>query len=116
MKKLFTALIFTLATTVWAGDFEDGLAAYNKGDFTTAASLLQTVAEQGFSTAQVILALMYEKGKGVPQDSAEAVHWYKLAAEQGNKSAQYNLEVMYYSSEEVLQDSLQAHMRINLIH
>ena len=104
------------ATAVWAGDFEDGFAAYKKGDFTTAASLFKKSAEQGYSYAQHNLAVMYRKGEGVLQDYAEAVRWYKLAAKQGNKSAQYNLEVMYYSSEEVLQDYLQAHMRINLIH
>jgi len=108
MKKLFTALIFTLATTVWAGDFEDGVAAYNKGDFTTAASLLQTVAEEGFSTAQVILALMYEKGKGVPQDSPEAVHWYKLAAAQGNAYAQLSLGHVYSNGKGILPDYAEA--------
>ena len=100
MKKLVAALMFLFATAVWAGDFEDGSAAYLQGD----------------SAAQFNLAVIYNGVRGVSQDYAEAVRWYKLAAEQGNKSAQYNLEVMYYSSEEVLQDSLQAHMRINLIH
>lgn len=116
MKKLVAALMFLFATAVWAGDFEDGSAAYLKGDITTAASLFEKGAEQGDSAAQFNLAVIYNGVRGVSQDYAEAVRWYKLAAEQGNKSAQYNLEVMYYSSEEVLQDYLQAHMRINLIH
>ena len=33
MKNLVTALIFTFATTVWAGDFEDGFAASEAGDY-----------------------------------------------------------------------------------
>ncbi len=36
MKNLVTALIFTFATTVWAGDFEDGFAASEAGDYKTA--------------------------------------------------------------------------------
>ena len=31
MKNLVTTLIFTFATTVWAGDFEDGFAASEAG-------------------------------------------------------------------------------------
>ena len=37
MKNLVTALIFTFATTVWAGDFEDGFAASEAGDYKTLA-------------------------------------------------------------------------------
>jgi TPR repeat protein len=35
--------------------------------------------------------LAYANGKGVPQDYAEAVKWYRLAAEQGNAGAQFML-------------------------
>ena len=37
---------------------------------------------------------MYDNGKGVAQDSKEAVKWYRLAADQGNASAQYSLALM----------------------
>ena len=30
---------------------------------------------------------MYDNGRGVPQDTAEAVTWYRLAAEQGDAAA-----------------------------
>jgi TPR repeat protein len=38
---------------------------------------------------------MYQNGKGVPQDDAEAIRWYLKAAEQGNADAQNNLGLMY---------------------
>ena len=38
---------------------------------------------------------MYYYGKGVAQDNAEALKWYRKAAEQGHASAQYNLGYMY---------------------
>ena len=34
---------------------------------------------------------MYENGRGVPQDDAEALKWYRKAAEQGNANAQKHL-------------------------
>jgi TPR repeat protein len=68
MKKLVTALILIFATAVWAGDFEDGVAASNKGDYKTAISFYKKAAEQGGSAAQYNLGLMYGNGKGVLQD------------------------------------------------
>ena len=66
MKKLVTALFLVLASSaVWAGDFEDGDAAYKKGDYKTALSFFKKAAEQGDSYAQNNLALMYNEGKGV---------------------------------------------------
>ena len=52
--------------------------------------------------------------RGVPQDAAEAVQWYRLAAEQGLADAQYNLGVMYANGEGVPQDNVEAHMWLNL--
>ena len=51
--------------------------------------------------AQSILGVMYANGRGVPQDYAEAVKWYRLAADQGDAEAQHNLGVMYASGEGV---------------
>ena len=39
---------------------------------------------------------MYANGRGVEQDDAEAVKWYRLAAEQGDADAQANLGTMAY--------------------
>ena len=51
---------------------------------------------------------MYATGRGVPQDDAEAVRWYRLAAEQGDAYAQYNLGLMYRKGEGVPQDDAEA--------
>ena len=50
---------------------------------------------RGDAKAQFNIALMYSHGQGVPQDYAEAVHWYRKAAEQGYSDARDNLRVMY---------------------
>ena len=53
---------------------------------------------------------MYQNGKGVPQDHAEAFKWYRLAANQGVADAQLNLGVMYGKGYGVMQDYTRALM------
>ena len=45
---------------------------------------------------------MYANGRGVEQDDAEAVKWYRLAAEQGGAAAQFNLGWMYANGRKAL--------------
>ena len=71
-------------------------------------------AAQGYSIAQLNLGARYANGKGVLQDYAEAVRWYKLAAVRGNADEQFNLSQNYATGKGVLQDDLQAHMWMNL--
>ena len=47
---------------------------------------------------------MYDSGRGVRQDDAEALRWYRKAAEQGYAKAQYNLGLMYANGHGVHQD------------
>ena len=56
------------------------------------------------------MGVMYTNGRGVPQDSSEAVRWYRRAAEQGNVVAQNNLGEMYYDGEGVRKDFIQGYM------
>ena len=42
---------------------------------------------------------MYGNGKGVPQDYAEAVKWYRKAAEQGDALAQVNMGIVYHKGQ-----------------
>ena len=51
---------------------------------------------------------MYGNGRGVAQDYAEAVKWYRLAAEQGDASAQSKLGAMYANGQGVAQDYAEA--------
>ena len=51
---------------------------------------------------------MYEEGKGVPQDDAEALKWTILAAEQGYDLAQFKLGLMYEFGRGVPQDYAEA--------
>ena len=97
-----------------AGNFDKGMTAYGAGDYATALAEWRPLAEQGDAAAQHNLGVMYDEGKGVPQDDAEAVKWYRRAAEQGLADAQYNLGQMYRKGTGVPQDHVTAHMWLNL--
>ena len=52
------------------------------------AQAAQALADlRASAEAQFILGGMYVTGVGVPQDTAEAVAWYRRAAEQGDASS-----------------------------
>ena len=116
IKAFLLALVFAvgLAGAAVAGPFEDGEAAYDKGDYATALRLWRPLADQGAANAQTKLGFMYRNGQGVPQDYAQAVAWYRKAADQGIAEAQNNLGVMYANGQGVPQDYIQAHMWSNL--
>jgi TPR repeat protein len=66
-------------------------------------------AEQGDAYAQYFLGVMYDKGKGVPQDAVEAMKWFRKAAEQGHAKSQHSLGLMYADDEGVFQDDVEAY-------
>jgi len=57
---------------------------------------------------QFHLGTLYETGKGVPQDYAQAVLWYRKAAEQTLAIAQYRLGVLYANGVGVPLDKAQS--------
>jgi len=111
---LLAALALGFGGNVIAGPVEDGQAAYDLGDFTTAQLLWRPLAEQGLARAQNNLGVMYENAKGVPQDINEALKWYRLAAEQGYGGAQNNLGLIYALGRGVPRDPIRAYMWFSL--
>ena len=107
MKKLL--LVVLLVSSLFAGDFEKGLEAAERGDYQTALKLWKPLAEQGDPEAQHNLGIMYKNGNGVKQDYKEALKWFRLAAEQGYADAQYNLGVSYYYGEGVSKDKIKSY-------
>ncbi len=99
--------VATLAAPAWTG-FDEGLTAYERGDYATALREWLPLAEQGHAGAQNNLGVMYAKGQGVPQDYAEAARWYRKAAEQGHAGAQNNLGLIYANGLGVPQDYAEA--------
>ena len=102
MKRVLAALILILLTApVNAQDFDkviaefnNGVAAYNRGNYGTALQVFKTVAEQNHAAAQYNLGVMYSFGRGVPQDYVQAYMWFNLAAAQGNEKALQNRNIV----------------------
>ena len=92
-----------------ADQLADGMAAYQRGDYSTAMRLLRRLAaEQGIALAQLALGEMYASGRGAPLDYAEAATWFRKAGDQGFALAQQFLGVMYANWRGVPQDPAQA--------
>ncbi len=103
-----TLILAILCTApVWAG-FEEGMAAYDRGDYATTLKEWRPLAEQGDRTAQHHLAWLYLIGRGVPQNDEEAVRWFHKAAEQGDSDAQTNLGSLYLLGDRIPQDYTEA--------
>lgn len=96
MKKLAYVILLmgALHSSAWAG-VDDGLAAYQKGDYYTAFRELLPFAKAGDPKIQFIIGTMYANTQGVPKSDSDAVKWYQLAAAGGLADAQNNLAFMY---------------------
>ena len=56
---------------------------------------IQLAAVNGSSEAQLVLAVMYAEGIGVPTDYARAFHWFEEAARQGSPEAKFALSTYF---------------------
>jgi hypothetical protein len=110
MRTLIAALtcLMLFTTPVMAGDLEDGVAAYQAGDFRKAFRIFKPFAKQGDARAQTAVGFMYERGNGVSRDDKKAFHWYRKAAEQGHAQAQHKLGFMYERGNGVSLDNKKA--------
>jgi TPR repeat protein len=96
MKRLLIAagLLAMPLTGALAGPWEDGMAAYNRGDYVPALQLVRPLAQQGNTKAQALLGAMYRKGQGVTKSSAHAFMWLSMASARGNARAKVELQEM----------------------
>ena len=100
MKQVILVLVLMWAMPSFA-DYQEGLDAFERGDYPTAVIEFQTLAESHDARGQYGLGIMHDMGEGVPQSSEEAAKWYRLSAEQGHADAQNNLGVMLENGEGV---------------
>lgn len=112
MKNKITSsllLVCLLNSGVCFAGFDEGEAAYQKGDYTTALNEWSPLAEQGNAAAQYNLGLLlFQGGKGVQRNDKKAVAWYRKAAEQGYADAESELGYMYEIGGGVKQNTKEA--------
>jgi len=87
---MLAAQILGIAGAV-AGPWEDGTAAYNRGDYVPAFRLFRPLAEQGNAKAQNMLGVMHRRGQGVARSSVRAFLWFSRAAARGDAAAKAEL-------------------------
>ncbi|WP_291685762.1 hypothetical protein [Bradyrhizobium sp.] len=74
-----------------AGPWEDGMAAYNRGDYVPAIRVFRAMAEQGNAKAQSLLGVMYRRGQGASRSPVRAFVWLSRAAALGDTRARAEL-------------------------
>jgi TPR repeat protein len=81
------AMQFIAAAVALAGPWEDGMAAYNRGDYVPATRVFHALAVAGNAKAQHLLGVMYRRGQGVRQSPTRAHMWFSFAAAHGEAKA-----------------------------
>jgi len=116
------AIFVVLAVMLWGGHaaaavsvvdaeglpFEEGLAAFEAGDYPLAAQKWHEAASEGIPQAQYNLGTLYYSGRGVEQDLQVAAKLFELAGTGGVAEAQYNLGAMFLSGNGVPRDLVEA--------
>ena len=78
-----------------AADYDEGFAAYRKGDVTGSMAPLKRAADGGIAEAQALYGTLLDSA-----ELDEAAYAYLLkAADQGNADGQYGLAKMYLTGE-----------------
>ena len=108
------ALMLVVIEPASSVELSDGLSAYRRGNYSTAATKLMPIAARGIPEAQTALGFMYEYGRGVPQDAELAAQWYRCAADQGNAGSLYQLGLMHDKGHGVPRSAVIAYELLNL--
>jgi TPR repeat protein len=88
---LVVAALIGGLSAAFAGPWEDGMVAYNRGDYLPAFRLFRPLAEQCNPKAQSLIGVMYRKGQGVARNSVHAFVWFNRAAVRGDAQAKVEL-------------------------
>lgn len=115
--KLFlvaTGLFLAQDVKAVAGPTETGISAYRRGHYQDAVELIVPRARAGDPFAQYAIAVMYDDGKGMAQDFAQAFKWYMRAAKQGLVDAQHMVGKFYATGRGRPQNVYKAYVWFNL--
>jgi len=82
--RIFWIILFFI-TLSFAGNFEEGMSAYNAGDYKKGQLLLMEAAKQNNAGAQFTLGAIYGNDIGVVQSNIFAYALFGLASKNGNQ-------------------------------
>lgn len=88
--------VLTVAVAVAAEPFGLAVKAYERGEYAVALRSFRRLAGEDNPGAAYYLGEMFRYGRGVRQDDAKAVVWYRRAAKQGHALAQRKMGSAYF--------------------
>ena len=110
IKKVMFIILF-LINFLFGESLENGINAFNKGDYEKAFTIWEDLAKKGNKVAQSNLGYIYSKGLGVKINFKQSFEWYEKAflqyedlAKKGDAEAQNKIGDMYFYEQGVGQD------------
>ena len=92
------AALMVSAPALAAKTVRDGIAAWQRADYSTAVAIWRPLAEKGDSDAAFNMGQAYRLGRGVTVDLALAQMWLERAAKAGHLDAQTTLGLLLFDS------------------
>ena len=109
----FLSLAIAALSPAGAG-YDEGAAAFIRGDYEAAWQEWLALGERGHQSAQYNLGVLYSIGLGVDQDDVEASKWFRRAADRGLPAAQMRLGTAYVEGKGVPEDPKEAYFWFTL--
>lgn len=98
----------TVSSAVFGDNVDEAYGAYQRGYFLTALDLALPRAEKGDASAQTLIAEIFSKGLGVPENLVGAADWYEMASQNGDPLATFELAMLYQDGRGVEKDRKRA--------
>ena len=98
LSRRFAFVLAAIALTLWI----------HKSRAQPTRAELEAAAQAGWSEAAYQLGLDFDLGTSGPEDTANALRWYRRAAEAGLPAAEFNVGVMLDSGRGVPRDAAEA--------
>lgn len=95
------ALALLLSCLSVRADYQDGVDAYNRGEYAAALAEFRDLADKGVVIAYTNLGYMHALGEGVEQDLETAADWFLKAAQAGSVGAQMTVGSLFFHGEGV---------------
>jgi len=84
--------------------FDEGVAAYDAGDYATAFEIWLPLAQRDDLAAMRNVALLLRQGKGIERDPERALYFYERSGRAGLVASQVNSAFMYLDGDGIPQD------------
>ena len=95
--------------TLLQQNFDEGIAAYQIGNYKQAFNKWLPLAKRGHTASAFRIADMYDFAQGVSQDYAQAARWYLDAARRGHGESQCRIAGRYTDGLGISRDIIESY-------